>query len=181
MMSLYETLALVKDPRDPSGLRFPMQPFLTMVVFSVMSGFNSMNGMAKFFDANKEELTEMFNLKHGVPKYTQTRTILGLIDFENLSKVFQLWALQHIPLEKGDWVSGDGKTLKSTVTNSQNSKQNFIAMVSLFLQKTGVVLATNSYENGKTGEGPALRDLVEILENKGVILTLDALHCQKKQ
>lgn len=34
---------------------------------------------------------------------------------------------------------------------------------------------------GKLGEGSSLQELLAILKDKGVIITLDALHCQKKQ
>jgi len=37
-----------------------------------------------------------------------------------------------------------------------------------------------SFENGKSGEGQALRDLVEQLGLKDKVFTMDALHAQKK-
>ncbi|MEZ4887899.1 MAG: ISAs1 family transposase [Chitinophagales bacterium] len=179
--SLYEAFAEVKDTRNSSGLRHPLQPFLTMVTLGIMSGRNAYQELAKFFKGNQKELVELFNLKHGVPGYTQTRTILRDIDYDSLCKAFTGWALQFIPLEEGDWVSGDGKGLNSTVTNCHNSKQNFISMVSFFAQKTGTVLAVKRYENGKAAEMTMLQDLLSQLKGKGVIITLDALHCQKKQ
>ena len=61
-------------------------------------------------------------------------------------------------------------------------------MVSLFVQKLEVVIGVGRYENacpdtsmGKSGEGASLQELLTILNRKGVIITLDALHCQKKQ
>lgn len=179
-MSLYEVFGQVEDTRQPSGLRHPLQSFLTMATLSIMSGYNSMQSMATFFDSNKEVFVQLFSLKHGVPGYTQIRTILQTLNYESLCSLFSEWAFEHVPLEKGDWVSGDGKALASTLTDSQSSKQNYIAMVSLFVQKLGVVLGTNRYENGKSGEGASLQELLYILEGKGVIITLDALHCQKK-
>jgi len=180
-MSLFEAFGLVKDTRQTSGLRHPLQVFLTMTTLSIMSGYNSLQGIAAFFNSNKEAFIELFKLQHGVPKYTQIRTILRDIDFNSLCEVFQTWIIYHTPIEKDDWVAGDGKALASTLTDSQGSKQNFIAMVSLFLQKLEVVLGTQRYENGKSGEGKSLQELLYLLKDKGVIITLDALHCQKKQ
>ena len=180
-MSLFEAFGEVKDIRNASGLRHPLQIFLTMTTLSIMSGYNSLQGIATFFDSNKEDFNELFHLKHGVPKYTQIRTILKNMDYNSLCEVFQRWVIYHTPIEKGDWVAGDWKALASTLTDSQGSKQNFVAMVSLFLQKLEVVLGTERYENGKSGEGKALQELLYLLKDKGVIITLDALHCQKKQ
>ena len=75
-MSLFEIFGEVKDVRQTSGLRHPLQIFLTMVTLSIMSGYHSLQGIATFLDNNKKEFNELFKLKHGVPKYTQIRTIL---------------------------------------------------------------------------------------------------------
>lgn len=179
--SLYECFEAVKDVRDPSGLRHPLSSFLTMVTMGIMSGYNSMQSLAEFFDSNKSEFVELFSLQHGVVGYTQIRTILATLDYESLYSNFEDWAGQYIEIKQGDWVSGDGKGLNSTVQDAHSSKQNYVAMVSLFLQRIGVVIGVNRYENGKKGEGSSLRELLQVLQDKGIVLTLDALHCQKKQ
>lgn len=180
-ISLYESFGNVKDTRESSGLRHPLQPFLTMTTLGIMSGCYGYQELAAFFNANKKDFIKMFNLAHGVPKYTQTRTILREIDYESLYKAFHNWAIQYIPFDSEQWLSGDGKGLNSTVTDCHGSKQSYIAMVSLFAQQTGTVFSVKKYDNGKAGEGAHLRELIESLELKGFIITLDALHCQKKQ
>lgn len=180
-ISLYESFKQVKDTRKESGLRHPLQSFLTMTTLGIMSGNYAYQELAAFFEANQLEFIKMFDLNHGVPKYTQLRTILRGIDYESLYAAFQNWAIQYIPFETEEWISGDGKGLNSTVTNCHDSKQNYVAMLSLFAQKTGTVLAVNRYETGKSGEGAALRETIEALDLKGFIITLDAIHCQKKQ
>lgn len=180
-ISLYESFSEVKDTRKASGLRHPLQSFLTMTTFGIMSGNYGYQELAAFFKANETELIKMFDLKHGVPKYTQIRTILRGIDYDSLYRAFQNWAIQYIPFEIEEWLSGDGKGLNSTVTNCHDSKQNYVAMLSLFAQKTGTVLAVNRYESGKSGEAAALRETIETLSLKGFIITLDALHGQKKR
>ena len=53
-------------------------------------------------------------------------------------------------------------------------------MVSLFTHKVGVVLGAQSIENKKENEGQAARELISKFSEKGIIFTMDALHCQKK-
>ena len=53
-------------------------------------------------------------------------------------------------------------------------------MVSAFGQKSGLVYGVNTFDNGKSGEGQALDELMKTLGLKGAILTMDALHCTKK-
>jgi len=74
----------------------------------------------------------------------------------------------------------DGKALASTVTDYETSYQNFVSLVSVFSHKRGQVLKTAKFENQKSSEIPTVRTLIEALDLQGVIITLDALHCQKK-
>lgn len=54
-------------------------------------------------------------------------------------------------------------------------------MVSMFAHKVGIVLRSNNYENKKKSEIHSVQELISHLEHKGMVLTLDALHCPKKQ
>ena len=57
--------------------------------------------------------------------------------------------------------------------------QNFVSLVSLFSSKREQVLHVERLENKKNYEGKTVEELFEILDLKGVIFTLDALHCKK--
>ena len=48
-MSLFESFGEVKVISNASGLRHPLQVFLTMVTLSIMSGYNCLQGIATFF------------------------------------------------------------------------------------------------------------------------------------
>jgi len=86
-----------------------------------------------------------------------------------------------MPQQEGDWLSGDGKALCSTVSDSHGENQNFQAVVSLFAHQSGLVKAVGQYENKskESGEQGILRGLLCQLDKMGATLCLDALHCQK--
>jgi hypothetical protein len=178
-MSLEECFKQVEDPRKASGLRFPLPALLSMMVMSYMSGNTGYRASAKFMEGNREEFTQMYGLKHGTPGHTQINTIHKLLDFEQINQAFFKWINSFVAIEAGEWLHGDGKSLKSTVKDSHSSEQDFELMVRLFAQKLGIVIQSGRTRN-KSGEGPALQQLLQQLEHKGVIVTLDALHCQKK-
>jgi phage tail sheath protein FI len=60
------------------------------------------------------------------------------------------------------------------------SYQNFTSIVSVFAQKRGQVLMAERFENKKKSEISVVRDMLEILDIKDAVITLDALHCKKK-
>lgn len=54
-------------------------------------------------------------------------------------------------------------------------------MVSVFSRIRGIILSSRQYTNSKDSEIPTAQELIKELEQKGMVLTLDALHCQKKR
>jgi hypothetical protein len=152
-----------------------------MVILGSISGFNSLQGLSRFFKHNESYFINLFGLKHGVPGYTRTRTLLKEIGFEPLTQAFYKWAKQFIEQQDECWLKIDGKGLNSTYTSKTGKDQNFHALVSVFVKDKGIVVNTTRYENKKESEIVAVRSLIEQLEEQGLVLTLDALHCQKKR
>lgn len=179
MKSLTHFLLAIPDPRRKQGQRIDLPSFLSMVILGNMSGFTSLQSLSRFFKNNRDYFENKFNLIHGVPGYTRTRTLLEQIDFEALNEAFTNWSMQFI--ETDDWISMDGKCIGSTITNYLDSYQNFHSIVSAFCRSKGINLTSGHYENKKESELNSVLELIELFENKGVVITLDALHCQKKR
>jgi hypothetical protein len=75
----------------------------------------------------------------------------------------------------------DGKAIGGTLKHQPDSRQDFVNLVSVFACQQKMVLANAKLVNSKESEIPVVRQLVETLGLKGIVFTLDALHCQKKQ
>jgi hypothetical protein len=139
--------------------------------------------MAFFCMAHGETLKQELALRHDIPSYVTFRDILTRIDDAQLVSAFNNWARGLTPIKQGSWISGDGKALSSTLTDSQGNHQDFMAVVSLFSQESGLVLSLERYSNrGKeSGEMDKVRFLIGQLKEMGAIIRLDALHTQKKR
>jgi len=178
MKSLFDCLQLVKDHRRAQGQRTPLYAFLEMIILAGLSGHFGLRPISRFISNNNEFFIERYGLQHGVPGYTNICNFIHGLNHNELCIALHEWCSQYI--EEDDWVSFDGKVMASTVTNSNDSKQNYKSMVSAFCNEKGIVLNTKSFENKKENEAETARELIKLFENKGVIFTLDALHCQKK-
>ncbi|MBD2483052.1 ISAs1 family transposase [Planktothrix sp. FACHB-1365] len=77
-----------------------------------------------------------------------------------------------------DWIAIDGKSLKNTLTNYENQKQNMLIMVSWFSQETKLVIKSESFESKQNSENAKV---LSMIEKCGLfkVFTLDALHCSK--
>ena len=71
------------------------------------------------------------------------------IKYEDFTNKFYEWAKDYIQIDKGDWLSIDGKAIKGTLTNYRSSYQEFVSLISVFCEKTGSVLTVGKINNSK--------------------------------
>ena len=178
--NLQDFLSKVKDYRRGAGQRYPLWAVLSMIIMSIISGAKGYREFGRFMKANQESLIECFKLKHGVHSHVTIRAILRKLDLYTLTKSFRSWMSLCSPPDSAEWLAIDGKSLSSTVTNPNDSLQNFVSVVSVFAQHSGLVYDLQAFENGKAFEPRIVRQLIRRLGLKDAVFTLDALHCQKK-
>jgi hypothetical protein len=178
MKSLSHFVQQIPDHRRAQGIRHPFHSMIAMIILSNLNGYFGLREMDRFFRHNAAFFTQTFNLKHGVPGFTILRTFCLQINFEDVNEAFCKWASQYI--EEKSWFSIDGKGIKSTANEHFSAQQNFMSIVSLFGHKTGIVIRSAGFENKQKSEIHSVQELISQLDQKGMILTLDALHCQKK-
>lgn len=169
----------VPDPRRAEGKRYPLPAFLWMTFLAVASGHSGYRAMGKFARSNAAFFSQYFGLRHAVPSHVSFRSLLQSLDKAALYQAFNQYFVAG--LGAGDWVAGDGQSLRSTVADAPGAGQAFVSVVSLYCQRTGLTAAVQDYTDKKTGELAVLRALLPLLQDRGVVFTLDALHGQKKQ
>ena len=152
-----------------------------MIIMAIMSGHYAYREIARFIETNQDELQKYLRLRRPVnPSHVTIREGLQRLDFKELQKAFARWMSTHAELQAGDWIALDGKCLGSTLTDYDNQYQDFVGMVTAFAVSKGIVIRAHKYNNGHKSEIVAVQDLISALELKDMILTMDALHCQKK-
>jgi len=177
---MFEFFGSLTDPRRGQGQRHKLSDVLTIVIMAILSNHQGLRGFARFAKFNEKELTEVLNLKHGVPCYFTFRAIFTGLEEQLLATKFIEWVKSYLPDMADDFVALDGKSIKATTKDGSTSLQNFVSVVNAFGHRSKMVYGMKSFENGKSGEAEALRKLVEQLGLKEKIFTMDALHTQKK-
>jgi predicted transposase YbfD/YdcC len=178
--SIIDYLKEVPDPRGAQGSRDDLWQILLIIIMGIMSGKHTYRGLERFVERHRRNLIKQLALRQGTaPSYSTVRRIMINVDYAKLNSAFNTWA-QEQPIPRGAAIAGDGKSLRNTVSNADNNKQNFISMVSLFSQEQGVVVATAIMENKKESEICVVQQLLSQLNLENHVFTMDALHCQKK-
>lgn len=172
----------IPDVRRRAGQRHDQSFVLLLVLMSTMCGQNGYRAIGDFIERNRKDLLLRFKpAKNRLPSFFTVRRVMMGLDFTQMSKAFRDWASQHVSINKAEWVSADGKAIGGTVDGLRDSSQQFQSLVSIYCSKKGLSLGNALVTNSKESEQVVFKALLSALDLQDVTLTLDALHCQKKQ
>ena len=179
-MNLIEHLQQVRDFRTQPV--YPLWVVLLLAIMGTMSGYQGYRPLAAFVHRHQTQLLEVLQLPHSrLPSLSTLRRLLVRVDFESLSEVFNAWAGEHYGPLSHSQIATDGKSIKMSVKDYDQSYQDFVVLVSAFSVEHGVVVGLAPMHNGETSEIATVQALLSGLKLKGVCFSLDALHTQKKQ
>lgn len=186
-----ELLGQIPDPRRREGKKYKLPYILLFSILAIVSGANSYRGICTFIEANRSRLNEIFGLTwRRAPAHTAIRYILQGLDPDHIEQAFREHAqgLEEVGTAQkrssGDGATAkvkvialDGKTLRHSFDNFHDRKAAQI--LSAFSTETCLILAHIEIDD-KSNEIPAAQQLLSELKLDGQIVTLDAMHCQKK-
>jgi predicted transposase YbfD/YdcC len=181
-MNLIEQLQQIPDYRNIKGLRHELWLVLLLILLGAMTGYWGYRPLEDFTVVHRENLIKLLCLEPTVkfPSYSTFRRILQNIDFQPLTDIFNSWAQKLLPAEPGERLAIDGKSIRCTVTNYNESYQSFISVVSVYSHQRGIVLRMQPMSNKCESEIAIVKQLIQEFQGKQVVFTLDSLHCQKK-
>ena len=181
-MNLIEAIRAVPDHRKPRGIRHPLWLILTIILLGSCTGYWGYKPLVEFTENHRETLIKLFALPSDIrfPSDSTFRNIIHSLDFEVIAVLFNRWAQQKLPLARGELMAIDGKSIKSTSVGGNSSYQNFVSMVSVYSHEHGWVVRHKVMENHHGSEIEVVEELVRELSGCQIVITADALHCQKK-
>lgn len=178
---LVRKLQSVRDYRVGKGKRYPLWMMLLIAILGVMSGCQGYKALEDFGIRHYQKLCEVLELNLGrMPSDTTLRRMFHRVDFQQMTQQFNAWATEQFEPQEGEWVAVDGKSIKGTVQNSWEAFQNFVNVVSVYSHRQRLVIAHKSFENKTQSEIQVVEQLLTELALTGVVVSMDALHCQKK-
>lgn len=176
---LVEVFAGVRDWRKSSGKRYEIGTVLTLVFLALLSGENSVRGIARWVKEQRWRVSRALGMKRSrVPGYETIRTVLRDLAIAELEAGLQHWAgqvAQAYQVERWPGVALDGKTLRG----SREGEQAAVHLLSAFVHELELVLG-QQVVGSKTNEIPMAREVLEKLALEGVLITCDALHTQRE-
>lgn len=176
-----DLLAEIEDPRRAEGKLYRLPQVVLFAILAIVAGANSYRAIHSFIDVHLAQLRDAFGVKwRKAPAYTTIRGILRQLDPASVEAVFRRHAAilndaAEIPSQRH--VAIDGKTLRRSFDNFLDRRAAH--MLSAFASDTALVLAHLDCDE-KSNEIPAVQTLLGSLALSDAVVTVDAMHCQKK-
>ena len=165
---------IIEDERDPYKTKHKLIDILKLVMVSVLCGMDELDKMIDYGKSKKEFLEKEFEIKSILLKSTLTKVFI-MIDPKWLGLSI-VGIVQSLIKEKPTQIMLDGKAIKST--DAIKTIEKMMNIVTAYTN-TGISLLQKTVEN-KTNEIPAVQELISMLDVKGLVITADAMHCQKE-
>lgn len=179
IMNLIEHLQQIRDFRSKPD--YPLWVVLLLVIMGTMSGYTGYRPLAEFVTRHQAELTTLLQLPYKrLPSFSTIRRIMVRVDFVSFTTAFNAWVEEEFGELAHHQIATDGKGIKVSVRDYDQSFQDFVTLVSAFSVSQGVVMGLEPMRNQQTSEIQTVEFLLDKLHLKGVCFSLDALHTQKK-
>ena len=171
-ISLSEALAGIEDTRRERSVMYPLHEILMIVLLGVMCGATSYLKIEVFGKSKEEWLKKFMRLEYGIPDACTLRNVIKEIATEKLHEIFVGW-MKNVAYQIYGVVAIDGKTACGT----KGKDKKALHVVSAFTHEYGLVLGQLACDE-KSNEITAIPKLLDMLELKGCIVTIDAMGCQ---
>ena len=165
---------IIEDPRCEVNVIHPLVDILKLVMISILCGMDELDKIIDYGENKKEFLKKEFDIKMIPSKSTLTR-VIAMINPKWLSLSI-VCILNTLIKNKPNQLMLDGKAIKST--DAIKSIETMMNIVTAYTD-TGICLGQKTVDS-KSNEIPAVRELVEMLNIEGLVVTADAMHCQKE-
>jgi len=151
---------------------------LTIALFAVICGAEDWVSVAAYGQAKLDWLKTFLNLSHGTPSHDTFGRIFAKMDPDALEGCFRSWVGSMVSLSGGQRVAIDGKSLRRSFEHAWD-KSGMAHMVSAFVQANKLVFAQVKTE-GKGQELSAIEKLLELLDLRGAVVSIDAIGTNKE-
>ena len=172
--SISEHFIKITDPRMSGKTQHSLLNILTITLCAVISGSDDFYEIAEYAE-NKREFFETFlDLPNGMPSHDTINRVISRLNPGEFSRCIIEWTTTLSERLKGV-IAIDGKSLRRSFQDA--SKKNVLHVVSAWSSENGLVLGEVQTDE-KSNEITAIPRLLELLDIKGSIVTIDAMGCQ---
>jgi predicted transposase YbfD/YdcC len=172
----------LEDPRSHINRKHPLPSILVIAVLAVLAGAAGPTAIARWAELKKELLTGILDLPHGIPGKDVFRRVLMMLRPEAFEAAFNAWIARlrdDATAETGvdrPIISLDGKSARRS--HDAKNELGALHVVTAWAGEYGLALGQQVCEE-KSNEITAIPELLQKIDVRGGIVTIDAMGAQK--
>lgn len=175
---LVNVLKEIEDPRSFHGKEYQLWQILLVTILCILCNGKTYHDIRIFLEAHYDKLNAIFNFNwRQLPDESAIRKIIVRVDPKEVERAFNLFDNKTIG-EIAKHLCADGKALKGSFSHTKDKRA--FRVLGVFSAQDQLVLTSKALPGDKDHEIPAFQEFIMSLPIKGLIITADALHCQKK-
>lgn len=175
-MNLLEHLSVVEDTRSHINQKHDLIDIIFLVISAITAGSEGWADIETYGEHKLDWLRKYREFKYGIPRRHTIARILRSIVAESLLEALANWINEQRISQNKPVIAFDGKVLRGAY---RNEKKSALQLVTAYDTERGLVLSQKPTST-KNGEINIVRQMLDVLNVKGSVITLDALHCQRE-
>ena len=175
-IQIMDHLSVVPDPRTRK-VKHPLINILFIGLVAALCGAEDFVAMAEFGEARKDWFAKFLDLSNGIPSHDRFNAVFPMLKPPFVEASFRAWIEAFQGEFKEHFIAIDGKTLRGSFDKATG--KSALHMVHAWGRENGMCLG-QVITDKKRNELTAIPKLIESLEIKGCLVTIDAMGCQKE-
>jgi predicted transposase YbfD/YdcC len=171
--SIILTFSKLQDPRKQRNRLYTLEDLICTAILATLCRCDDYDEMSDWTEGNLDWLQSLGLCMGGAPSHDTYERFFRHLDSNHFQKCFLEWTTQ-LRGKIGRAIAIDGKTLR----NAYDSATKPLHLVSAFATENALVLGQVK-TIGKGGELAGIQQLLEILDLRGAVITIDAGGCHK--
>lgn len=158
------------DPRRGGNVRYPAWYLILVILCGYLAGGNTIEEIADFAELRKKWLNDLTGCGLVAPSYDTIWWFLVRTDPEAFKKIISRWLSGLSSGLRDQLLVIDGKRLRGV-----SKDKHIVHLVELFASEDRLTIAQEKVPD-KSGERCALPKLLDAIDVKGAIVSMDALY-----
>lgn len=173
---LLKSIQQLPDPRT-RWTQHSLIDIVTIAIMAVLSGADDWNAIQAYGEAKQEWLSGFLELPNGIPSHDTFNNVISRISPVAFAECCIGWMREAATNIGAQVISVDGKELRNSYDSEKGQKS--LHLVSAWVSSHHLLLGQVKTDE-KSNEITAIPKLLELINIKGHIVTIDALGAQKK-
>jgi predicted transposase YbfD/YdcC len=172
-----EQFGKLSDPRRGRNVQHKLMDIIIIAICGMICGADGWVEIENFGRQKEVWLKKYLELPKGIPSHDTFGRVFARIDPEEFQRSFIEWVQAIQEITQGQVIGVDGKKLRRSYDMSAGKRALY--MVNAWAEANHMALGQRKVDE-KSNEITAIPQLLELLEIRGCIVTIDALGTQKK-